>query len=287
MRVLSNRRAIVTGGGQGLGLAISAAYVEAGCSIAICGRAGAVLDRAMEALRSSAESDQVVFHAVADVSQPADVERFVESAAEAMGGIDVLVNNAGIQGPMGRFDENDWTAWKQTVEVNLLGPVLTCRAAVPHMIRAGGGKIIQISGGGATKPMPSFSAYAASKAAVIRFVETMADELRGDRIDCNAIAPGMLRTRMLRDVVDAGPERVGEEYHANVVRKMESGEDSIERAAALAVFLASSKSDGISGRLLSAVWDNWDSLESHRDELMKSDVYSLRRIVPEDRGFSW
>src|SRR4029079_4278019 len=155
-----------------------------------------------------------------------------------------------------------------------------CRAVVPLLRRRGHGKIVCLSGGGATTPLPHFSAYAASKAAVVRFAETLAHELRDAHVDVNAIAPGLLRTRMLEDVLAAGPGRVGAEFHARMRREAEAGATPLEKGAALAVFLASPRSDGITGRLLSAAWDDWANLPARREQLAPSDVYTLRRIVP-------
>jgi NAD(P)-dependent dehydrogenase (short-subunit alcohol dehydrogenase family) len=183
----------------------------------------------------------------------------------------VLVNNAAVQGPIGPTDAVDWDAWEHTIRVNLLGTVLMTRAVLPGMRERGRGKIINLSGGGATGPRPNFSAYAASKAAVVRFTETLAHELRGTGIDVNAIAPGALNTRMRDEVLQAGPERAGAEYEQAARR----GETSFEPATKLAVFLASSASDGISGRLLAALWDDWASLGELDD-----DAYTLRRVVP-------
>src|SRR5206468_11879378 len=103
--------------------------------------------------------------------------------------------------------------WVHAIHINLLGTVYCCRAALPLMRRAGAGKIITLSGGGATAPLPRISAYAASKAAVVRFTETLAEELRGTGIDVNAVAPGALNTRLLDEVLAAGPGRVGQQFY--------------------------------------------------------------------------
>ena len=120
-----------------------------------------------------------------------------------------------------------------------------CRAVIPALCRRGYGKIVNLSGGGATKPLAGMSAYAASKAAVVRLTETLADDLRGDGVDVNAIAPGALNTRMLDEVLAAGPEKVGEAYYEGALKQRDSGGASLEKAAALVVFLASAASDGI------------------------------------------
>jgi 3-oxoacyl-[acyl-carrier protein] reductase len=271
----------VTGGSHGLGFAIARAFADAGARVCICARDAAALGRARAALGAASVA------VVADVSIPEDVERVVERAHAALGRIDVLVNNAGVYGPIGRFEEVDWEAWEKAVCVNLFGSVLTARAVVPQMRTNGYGKIIQISGGGATAPMPRLSAYAASKAAVVRFAETLAEELREDRVDVNAIAPGALDTRLLDEVLEAGPELVGRDFHERMLQQKQTGGTPLERGAALAVFLASQASDGITGKLISAPWDVWEDLPTRRDELAGSDVYTLRRIVPADRGLDW
>ena len=181
----------------------------------------------------------------------------------------------------------EWSEWARAIEINLMGTVLPCREALPLFRRAGAGKIINLSGGGATAPLPRLSAYAASKAAVVRFTETLAEELRGTGIDVNAVAPGALNTRLLDEVLAAGPDRVGKTFYERALKQKADGGAPLEKGAALCAFLLSPESDGISGRLLSAVWDPWADLPARRAELAESDIYTLRRIVPKDRGKSW
>src|SRR5262249_49912477 len=159
----------------------------------------------------------------ADVSQTDQVRRVAAKAIDSFPHLDILVNNAGVQGPMGRIEEVDWHDWVQTVVVNMLAPVYFCRALIPHLKARGGGKIIQISGGGATSAMPGMSAYAASKAGVVRFVETLAQELHESKIDVNAIAPGALNTRMLDEVLAAGPAMVGEKRYEQALKQKADG----------------------------------------------------------------
>ena len=120
-------------------------------------------------------------------------------------GLDILVNNAGVYGPMGPIEENDWEAWVRAIQINLFGTVLMSRAVIPIFRGQNYGKIINLSGGGATAPLPRMSSYAASKAAVVRLTETLAEELRDAHVDVNAIAPGALNTRLLDEVLAAGP----------------------------------------------------------------------------------
>jgi NAD(P)-dependent dehydrogenase (short-subunit alcohol dehydrogenase family) len=181
----------------------------------------------------------------------------------------------------------DADQWIATVRVNLIGTMLVCRALLPHFRRMGYGKIVNFSGGGATSPRPQFSAYAASKAAVVRFTENLAEELDETGIYVNAVAPGAVNTRMLDEVLEAGPQKVGRTAYEDALKQRASGGSPIERAAQLCVMLLAGESDGVTGRLISAVWDPWESLPERKVALMGSDVYTLRRIVPADRGMNW
>jgi NAD(P)-dependent dehydrogenase (short-subunit alcohol dehydrogenase family) len=286
-KVLENRYAIITGASVGLGFEIAKKYLEAGASLMICARNEMLLDKAALALRPLAGTGQSVLALPADVSKARDVTALVDGAHREFGRVDILVNNAGVAGPSGAIENIDWEEWIRAIEINLLGSVLLSRAILPHLKKAGRGKIIQLSGGGATNPLPGLSAYAASKAAVIRFVETLAEETRVHHIDVNAIAPGALNTRMLDEFLAAGPERIGPAFYERSLRQKKDGGVPLCKGADLAVFLGSPLSDGITGKLISAVWDPWESLPNHLDDLNGTDIYTLRRIVPRDRGMAW
>ncbi len=284
---LAGRTALITGASQGLGLEIAKAYLASGAAgVCICGRDASTLERALAELGELAEEGQKVLGCVADVSSPEDVDGLIELALAGLGELTILVSNAGVYGPKGGLEQADWLEWRRAVEINLFGSALPARGLIRHFLERGYGKIVQLSGGGATAPLPGLSAYAASKAAVVRLAETLAEELREHRVDVNAIAPGALNTRMLDEVIRAGPERVGNGFYQRALEQQRSGGIPLEQGAKLAVFLASPASDGITGKLLSAVWDPWSQLGAHRADL-DSDVYTLRRIVPRDRGLSW
>jgi NAD(P)-dependent dehydrogenase (short-subunit alcohol dehydrogenase family) len=287
-RPLESRGAIITGASQGLGLEIARTYVRAGASVVLCARDAAKLAAAREDVALAIAHDrQQVIAMPADVSKPEEVKRLTTTAIEALGRIDILVSNAGVYGPMGPIEEIDWREWTRAMEINIYGSVLPCRALLPHFRSQRYGKIVQLSGGGATGPLPRISAYAASKAAIVRFVETLAGEVQEDHIDVNAIAPGALNTRMLDEAIAAGPERVGRQFYERMVKTKAQGGTPLEAGARLAVFLGSARSDGITGRLLSAVWDPWETLDEHLADLDGTDIYTLRRIVPKDRGRTW
>lgn len=286
---LVGRNAIVTGASQGLGRAIATALFRAGASLVICGRTQETLDEAAQTIsHARLHETQRLIPLRADVSQPDDVDKVKECALQELGKIQVLVNNAGVYGPIGRIEDVDWKEWTCAVEINLYGPILMCRALLPHLRQQQYGKIIQISGGGATAPKPRFEAYAASKAAVVRFMESLAGDCAQDHIDINSVAPGLLNTRLLGQVLAAGAEAAGENFYRNMAHAHDNGTcDSLDLAAALCVFLASGASDGITGKLISAKWDDYEDWPHHLEELQNGDLYTLRRITGRDRGTNW
>lgn len=284
---LQGRNAIITGASQGLGEAIAQAYVEAGAHVVLAARDQTNLNAVTERLVGSAGPSQKILSVVCDVTDRQAVDAMVDFAIGNLGSVEILVNNAGVYGPIGPLESNDIDEWVQALEINLLGTVYPTRAMIPNFKHQKYGKVINISGGGATAPLPRFSAYAASKAAVVRFTETMAEELKSFRIDVNAVAPGALMTKLTQKLLDAGPEQVGTQFFTKISGLVENGGTPLAIPASLCVYLGSAESDGISGRLLAAVWDNWRELAQRRDVLGNSDIYTLRRILPSDRGQDW
>ena len=282
---LAGLHALITGGSQGLGRVIAETFVREGASVMLCARDAALLENARAELAALAQSGQKVVARACDVSSEQQVNDLAAHAIAEFGAVHVLVNNAGVYGPIGPTESVPLDEWRRAIEINLLGVLLPCRAFIPHFKAAGRGKIIIISGGGATNPLPNISSYAASKAAVVRLMETLSEELKAHRIDVNAVAPGALKTRMMQEVLDAGPEKVGAAFYAKNVKWTEDGATPPALAANLCAYLASSESDGVTGRLISAQWDPWKTLHTHKDEF--GDIYTLRRIVPEDRGKKW
>jgi len=284
---LAGRNAIITGANQGLGEVLANTFVQAGASVVLCARDEKKLADVANELRSLCRKDQRVVALRADVSKQSDVNQLVSTALAEFSQVHILVNNAGVYGPKGPSEDVDWNLWVQAIEINLFGSILTARRLLPHFRKNCYGKIIQLSGGGATSPLPFLSAYAASKAGIVRFMETLAEEVREVGIDVNSIAPGALNTRLLDEVLEAGPETVGKGFYERAVKQKTEGGVPLERGAELAVFLASAASDGLTGKLISAVWDPWEHFPAHIDDLHNNDIYTLRRIIPKDRGHSW
>ena len=273
---LIGRRCLVTGGGRGIGRAIALALAREGARVAVLARTGSELDETAALL---ADQGQTALKLQADVGRREEVDAAIERVLAAWGGIDVLVNNAGIQGPIGRVEEVDPDAWMQVVQVNLGGCFYCIRKVLPAMIAQHYGKIINLSGGGAVGPRPFFSAYSASKAAVVRFSENLAGEVAEHGIDVNAIAPGAVNTRMLDQRLAAGAAVSAEEREQDQ-RLLREGDATGERAAALAVYLASARSDGLTGRLLSAVWDPWETFDV--EAIMATEAFAVRRVQQQE-----
>ncbi|MDM8542674.1 SDR family oxidoreductase [Desulfococcaceae bacterium HSG9] len=285
---LLKRHAIITGANQGLGLAIAEEFVKEGASVVICARNALKLNNVAQKLNRFINNDeQQVIAVPADVSNENDVKHLTKVSIRELNRVDILVNNAGVQGPLGLVENNKSQDWIKTVEINLFGVFFTSKSIIPHMKANRYGKIINLSGGGATSPRPRVSAYAAAKAAVVRLTETLAEEYREFNIDINAIAPGALNTRMLEDVLEAGAEVIGENIFESALQQKNDGGIPLEQGASLCAYLASSVSDGISGKLISAVWDPWENLHNYVKPLQRTDIFTLRRIIPEDREQTW
>jgi 3-oxoacyl-[acyl-carrier protein] reductase len=266
---------LITGGSRGIGEAVAMAFARSGANLALVARSHADLERVAREAKQLGVRAMV---ASANVARRADVARSVLLTLEAFGRIDVLVNAAGIYGPIGPLAECDMEHWASALETNLLGTAFTMRSVLPGMIARRAGSVINFSGGGAVNPFPRFSAYSASKAAVVRLTETVAEEVKEFGVRVNAIAPGAVNTRMLDEALAAGEERVGKEFYAKVLEQKAKGGTPPDRAAELAVFLASPEAAGITGRLLSAVWDDWKALAGRGSELAGSAMFTLRRI---------
>ncbi len=271
--ILNGKSVLITGAGRGIGRVIALKCASEGATVVLLARTASELNETAAHI-SKLGGKSYAF--VCDIESEKNVASTLSSVKQKCGHVDVLVNNAGIQLPIGAFADVDISEWKKNVKVNLFGTIHVTAGLLPDMIARKKGKIINLSGGGSTSPRPNFSAYAVSKTSVVRFTETLAAELRRFNIDVNAISPGAVNTKMLDEVLTAGP-RAGKEARDAEKRKATGGDDP-QLAAELVCFLASDESDGITGKLISARWDPWESADFQADLRQESDLATLRRI---------
>ena len=246
------------------------------------------LEHQGDAVCRLARSPQAGFAFRCDVSNWQELEACAVEVARHWPHVDAVICCAGTQGSIGPAMQADPGEWQKTVAVNLNGTFFTLRAFHELLWRAPRrAKVLAFSGGGSTGPRANFTAYGAAKTGVVRLIETLAEEWRGQKIDINAIAPGAIFTRMTEEVLASGPQVAGAAEYERALKQSRDNTPMLEKVFGLVNFLLSDSSDGISGKLISACWDPWPNLGQHREELTGSDMYCLRRIVPEDRGKNW
>ena len=271
---LENRSVIITGAGRGIGRAIALAYAKEGAHLALAARTAAELDDVAQEARALGAS-ALVFPT--DVSDQEQVDRMIAQVIDEYSSVDILVNNAGIGGPVGALQDNDPGYWADTLQVNLIGTYLCCRAVLPVMLRQDRGRLINISGSGGSTAASHISAYCTSKAAVVRLTECLALELEGTNVQVNALGPGGIHTRLVEEMQEAAAASGSAEIHDQSRTVTSGGGESIQRVAELAVFLASDEAGTLSGRLVSTR-DDLPTVPHRIPEIMTSDAYLLRRV---------
>jgi NAD(P)-dependent dehydrogenase (short-subunit alcohol dehydrogenase family) len=271
---LPGRIAIITGGGRGIGAAIAQRYAREGARVLVAARSA---EQVVATARSIEEAGGCAASVTADVSTIDGARTTVQACLDRFGGVDVLVNCAGIYGAIGPLAGTDPALWLETIATNLGGTYLCTRFALPSMLAQQRGKIVNFSGGGASAGRPNFSAYAAAKTAVVRLTETLAAEVQEQNVQVNAIAPGGVDTHLI-DVVLAAGDLAGPVALAEA-RDFKQGRGTpLAEVADLATFLASDASGALSGRLISAVWDDWRTLPARAERIMANDALTLRRV---------
>jgi len=271
--ILKNKFILITGAGGGIGSVVCKKLISEGAVLGLVDISKSLLSDIEKEIKKTAGKS---YNFIADVTNPEDVKRVFKEVISVSNSIDVLINIAGIQAPIGPFIDNDLQIWKRNIEVNLFGTVFFTYHAVQIMKQKRRGRIINFSGGGSASPRPNLSAYAVAKTGVVRFTETIAEELKDYNININAVAPGAINTKMLEEVIRAG-DLAGKEYIEAISRKEKGGTDP-NLVAELICFLASDLSNGITGKLISAPWDPWQKEEFQVLLKNDKDIASLRRI---------
>jgi NAD(P)-dependent dehydrogenase (short-subunit alcohol dehydrogenase family) len=247
---LDGQVALVTGGGRGIGRSVALELARAGARVAVSARTAEQVEEV------AAEIDGLAL--TVDVSKLSEVEQMVERVENELGPIDLLVCNAGIA----TDEDTAWTVdpdeWWHVFEVNVLGVYLCCRATIPRMLERGHGRIVNVASGAAYLPGSTSTAYSASKAAVHRFNETLAGQLKPFGIPVFSISPGLVQTEMTSSFPDDAPWTPP------------------ELAPRLVLALASGRLDALAGRYLHAEHDDIDDVAARAEEIAERDLNAIR-----------
>jgi NAD(P)-dependent dehydrogenase (short-subunit alcohol dehydrogenase family) len=268
---LKEKGVLITGSGRGIGKRLAIGFAAAGARVGLLARSQAELDLAKLEIEHAGGTALRIRADVRDFEQMCAA---VDRMRVVFGGVHVLICSAAVQGPIGPLLETRPRQWAETVETNLIGVMNACRAVLPPMIERRSGKILVLSGGGASYARPFFSAYAASKAAVARFVESLAEEVRDHNVQINCFSPGGTYTHMTDEIIQAGA-RAGPNESEQAEHLRLTGGIPPEKQIQLALFLTSERSNHISGKLIH-INDDWKKLEK---ENMNPEAYTLRRVL--------
>lgn len=272
---LKGKVVAITGGGRGIGLTIAEALAESGAKVAIGARTQKELDQALASLKAKGPGPHLAL--ACDVRDTTSLSNFSKTVNAELGTPFGVVAAAGVYGEISPFLESSLDEWESSLDINVMGVVRTVQVFAKAM-KATGGRIVLFSGGGQAA-MPNFAPYVTAKGGLWRFTETVGKELAAHKIYLNALAPGAVNTKFLDDLLSAGPDKVGKEIYDRSLKQRDGGGESPLKAAKLVQYLLSDKADGIYGRTLSAVWDDYEKLSP---AISRTDVYTYKRVVRED-----
>lgn len=272
--MFEGKNVLVTGGSKGLGFEICKQFLKEGANVSFCSRNTLELLKANDNLIQFKNPKQILHCASTDVSNFESITEYIIEAENALGNIDILVSNAGVIGSKGLIEEVNIQEWIQSVAINLFSNLYLFNNLIPKMKHNNSGRIVVLSGGGATKPLLQMSAYGASKAGLVRLTETIAKECEEYNIKINCLAPGALNTSILDEMIK-NKDKIDKSYYEKCLKQKQTGGDSIEQAAKVCLRLC--KEDvKITGKLISAVWDD---LESFIQKDVNDDFLTIRRIT--------
>jgi len=270
VRDLSEKSVLITGAGRGIGKRLAVGFAQAGARVGLLARTKAELDLAQLEIE---HSGGIALSLRADVRDYEQVVAAVQRMTARFGPPQVLVCAAGVLGPVGGLAGSSPAAWREVVDTNLVGTFHACRAVLPVMRELRSGKLLMLVDTGAEIGRPFFSAYAASKAALVRLAESLAEEVREDNIQANCLNPGAAYTSMTDEILRA--PGISDRDRADALQVRTTGGTTPEKQIQLALFLASDRSNHISGKLIH-ITDDWRRLES---ATLSHEVFSLRRLT--------
>lgn len=265
-----NKNVLVTGGGRGIGKRLALGFARLGARIALLSRSKAELDLAHIEIEQTGSN---ALRIRADVTDPEQLALAVDRVRVVFGGpVDILICAAAISGPLNSFAQTTWKAWNEVIDINLMGVVHSCRAVLPSMMEKRGGKIIALVCAAGVSPLRNFSAYSTSKAAVVRFIESLAPEVDDYNIQVNCFDPGPAYTNLTDEIIRA-ESRLDASVISDAKETRRTGGLSPELQLEHATFLASERSNHITGKLIH-VTDDWKKLLSAS---LRPDALTLRR----------
>lgn len=282
--LLKEKNILITGGSLGLGFSAAKISLQQGARVVICARNEKGVHDAVYSLKK--EGFIHIQGCVADVTEAKQIENALDLVESQFGKLHGVIHSAGVYGAIGPITEVDPSQWLEGVKINLFGSFLVARLSCQRLQKQKSGRLVLFSGGGAATPFPNYTSYACGKAAVVRLTETIAQEMAPYNIEINCLAPGFVATRLHEQTLKA-EGKAGVEFLEKTKKELERGGVPVELGASAAAFLVSDAAKGISGKFISAPYDNWKELTKHLKELQNSDLFTLRRIIPKDRGFSW
>lgn len=266
------------GANGGLGASISKSFVANGWSVFLLARNKKKLELLKNQLDQLRTNTQIIEIYQVDVKQQTQVDKALDFFIERYGPPLRLVNNVGENGPLGKLENVTWGDWVEGFSTNIFSFVYFMQRVIPLMKAQNYGRIVTLSGGGATAPLPYISSYAASKAALIRLVETLALEVKDYDIQINAVAPGVMKSSITEEYL-SHDSILPKEFTKKIREAFNQSDEIIKKATDLIFYLCTQQKNFISGKLISSLWDPWPFEEGFITHINQSDTYTLRRLT--------
>ncbi len=287
MSKFKDKNVIITGASKGIGFETAKIFLKEGANISICSKNSKNLKNALKKLNKIKTKNQQIIYKVFNISNENKIKDFVKYSIDKFKQIHILINNAGVYGPKGETENVKWKEFKKVFDINFFGSVIFSRLLIKHFKKKNYGKIVQLAGGGIAGSIPRINAYGASKIAIVRYMQSLSDELKKYNININSISPGAINTGMLDEIITAGDKKVGAHYYKKAIKQKLIGGSPYKKATDLIIFLSSEQSSFLKGKIIHALWDDWNNFKKYKKKIINSDFFTLKRTNPYDRGYKW
>jgi short-subunit dehydrogenase len=284
MKLPENRVGVIAGATGFLGSLLAKHYASSGTDLILIGKDEIKLKELKHELEFGSKSNVTIISLDFESNYISELSTKIDFFTER---IEFFISTIGNQHPISPVllaKESDWSG---SIQTNLILPVSLAKFFTDIFLKNGQGSVILTSGGGAANGRANFSAYASAKAGLVRFVETFSAEIAEFNVRINAIAPGVMPSKMMSEIAENSALAAGKDEAAKALHALDNSLWDPFQILSLCDFLVSERSKGITGKLISAEWDNWSEWPQHIDELRASDLYTLRRITGRDRGQTW